>query len=898
MALRKEQVLVLASLALGLLVWKSGREEDGPLPRIAPSVRAYESKPLPNAPLVRDVRTPSVGRRWFREPSETQPLPPRPLPFPDVAPMPVVALPLDIGPDLARADLLLIPGGVVEGVALEAPAEAAAPAPVEEPGRPVQETREQKKERYRRQYDQVWITGQSEEHFGILRAPNHDLFELEQSDEGKLEGVVVHLLEFSLSDEKLKPPEATFGKDKNLRVVKVRLADTLRNRVARAVRAVPADAAHAPDRDRLIDDLLLWAREAAWIYDVALEQAEVLARTDAGLTATRAKMRVLRARGDLASELALYESLPESGAAGAFRFEGLGVLQARLGLYEVAEESLQKAVALAPTDARAHASFAFFLRQRGDAKAAHEASVRALASIGSVVDPLERLRVVQVTVGGLLGTGDIDAARDALSKLPASSGDLPAAAASYLRACIDYAAGALPAAKDGFRNAAAGGIGAAAALGLAAVQLRLGEWQESKRGFEDVADGAPLLRHQALAGLSLLWLRLGRFEDAATQADRALEADPLYAYAHYLRALALAGSGQTGNAVEELYAVLRLRDDFVPALAQVAELRMRMLREGAANEQAENAVAAVRYLDRAVALSPVPSSMLRQRQGLAHFAAADLAGAQSAFVAAREIAADEDARLFAQAALAVVDYARDHVDEARPALERMQNDLPREHPMRQWATATMQRIDDHAQKEQLDDRFERAEIGNVWDQERDGQLGAAVEDNHLVWRGKFTRATEVWAKRNSAVSKGGKFLAFGARMTMHPSHSAQDSFAGIRIQSRGSGGTPEFQAQVGLRDGKPFWFLREGKQDPSQTPPGGEAAAAGEHTLELRVLERGENLFSLLFVMDGAVLQQKDLTLLRGGDSKELETMFVVSGRSGATCDVAFDDYHLERRKD
>lgn len=900
MALRKEQVLVLASLVVGLLVWKTGREEEWTAPRLSPTTRKYEPKPLPNAPLVRDERAPSAGRRWFREPSETQPLPPRSLPFPDVAPMPVVALPLDPGPDLARADLLLMPGAVVEGVTLEASAEAATEAAPEEAAKPagVQETREQKKERYRRQYDQVWISGQNEEHFGILRAPNHDLFELEQANEAKLEGVVVHVLEFSLSDEKLKPPESTFGNDPRMRVTKVRLADTRKNKVARAVRAVPADAAHALDREKLIDDLLLWAREAAWIYDVALEQAEVLARTDAGLSATRAKARVLRAKGDLAAELALYEALPESGPSGAFRFEGLGVLQTRLGLHAAAAQNLQKAVELAPTDARPHAALAGFLRHRADPRAAHAAAVRALAAVGSVNDPFERLRVVQVALGGLLGTGDLDAARDALTKLPASSGDALAAASSYLRACIDYAAGALPAAKDGFRNAAAGGFGAAATLGLAAVQLRLDEWADAKRGFESVADDAPLLRHQALAGLSLLWLRLGRFEDAATQADRALEADPLYAYAHYLKAMALAGGGQTGNAIEELYAVLKLRDDFVPALAQVAELRMRMLREGDATEQAQNAFAAMRYLDRAVALSPVPSVLLRERQGLAHFAAADLRGAQDAFLAARDVAPDDGARLFAQAALCVVDYARDHVDEARPALERMQNDLPREHAMRQWATATLQRIDDHAQKEQLDDRFERSELGNVWEQERDGSLGATVEDNRFVFRGKFARATEVWAKRSGAVQKGGKFLAVGARMALRPGHGAQDSFAGLRIQSRGSGGTPEFQAQIGLRDGKPFWFLREGKQDPQQSPPGGDVAAAGDHTLELRVQDRGENLFSLQFVLDGVVLQQKDLTLLRGGDSKELETMFVVSGRSGASCDVAFDDYHLERRKD
>ena len=62
--------------------------------------------------------------------------------------------------------------------------------------------------------------------------------------------------------------------------------------------------------------------------------------------------------------------------------------------------------------------------------------------------------------------------------------------------------------------------------------------------------------------------------------------------------------------------------------------------------------------------------------------------------------------------------------------------------------------------------------------------------------------------------------------------------------------------------------------------------------------DRGENLFRLLMLIDGAVLQQKDLTMLRAADSKELETVLLVSGRAGNTADVAFDDFHLERRKD
>jgi len=51
--------------------------------------------------------------------------------------------------------------------------------------------------------------------------------------------------------------------------------------------------------------------------------------------------------------------------------------------------------------------------------------------------------------------------------------------------------------------------------------------------------------------------------------------------------------------------------------------------------------------------------------------------------------------------------------------------------------------------------------------------------------------------------------------------------------------------------------------------------------------------------IDGAVVQRKDLTLLRETESRELETaMAAVAGSRPGAVDVRFDDYHLERRKD
>src|SRR5262245_6618526 len=121
MSIRKEQLLLLVAGAIALLVWRSGQDEIGRV-MYAPKTREYAVKPVASAPLAppAPVVPPNapLPRPWFREPSETQPLPPCELPFPQLEPLFVIALPLDIGPDYAHAELLRIPGDVVEGVAV------------------------------------------------------------------------------------------------------------------------------------------------------------------------------------------------------------------------------------------------------------------------------------------------------------------------------------------------------------------------------------------------------------------------------------------------------------------------------------------------------------------------------------------------------------------------------------------------------------------------------------------------------------------------------------------------------------------------------------------------------------------------------------------------------------
>jgi tetratricopeptide (TPR) repeat protein len=854
-------------------------------------------------PLVTEGASAASRRDFCTEPSETRPLPPRDLAFPPRAPLSLAALPLDPGPDLGHAWMLTTDGAQVEGVTLQTAADAGSAA-AETPAQPQEQEQPQgtkeKEERAALLYDRIWIEGQSNPHFGLIETEGVDLFELEKKD-GQLDGVVLRQREFRLSTQKVGQLNE-FGKEKQ-KITRIRLAGTLRNEITRRIRAVPPGPSPT-QRHELVSWLLEKARGDASIYDVALEQASVyLQLAPGGFDGLRLQQTVLRARGDVAAEFALLDGLQGDKRESAFRYEGLGVLKARLCLYEAAEQDLRRAVALGPTDARPHAALAWFLRERGRSADAVEAALRAEQTLGSVLDTAEQVRIVRTLVACHLAMGDLDKARAALKKLPV---DQPQ---PYLEGCVLYAAGQPAQALGLFRQAAGSADGPAALLGQAASLLRDGKWQEAYDTFVRVVDQEPLLRHRAATGLALLCSRLSQFDPALVWIDRALEAEPRDAYAFYLRGRTLRLMGQLGAAEEALTTTLRLRDDFVHAIAEMAAVQAAKSNEGGDNAAA--ALAARRYGDRAVALVHQPAVELFELQGIYAFAAAEPRGAQEAFERARDLAATEPQKLFAKGALTVVDYRRGFVVEAEDALRRLVENLGKDDPMRKWADDTLAAIADHAEKELLMDSFDRPgpEVGAIWIEGRDGTCGPSIAGETLVFGPKFmptgSGPPEVTVQRLSAVPKGKGFLAVRITMQLGPKQSPTNSFAGLCIKGQRGGGN-DLEVRVGIREGSPFLRLVDGRdagQDKTELiklqlerfDP------KARHELELRVVPRGEaggRAFTLLVSWNGVVVHRHDLKMLAATTTQELHTILFAEGKRGDDVDVRFDDYRLERRKD
>lgn len=900
--LNKERVFVLLTFGVCGLLYNGLNKDAGRAPNVSKPEVEMTIKPVGASPLVETDAEVAGRRDLFTQPRETQPLPPRSIAFPPRTPASVVALPLSLGPDYRHMVLLASDGDVVPDVSIDAGAGVATAESSEpEPGNQEPPDRAARLQQADKTYARVWLQGMSAPFRGIVEVVDAttdatvDRFDAEQLKD--FSQVIVRLRLYNVEKDSLGRQQVWKPGDLN-KVVKIQLADNLTNEIERSRRAIPdGDLVRRAD---FIVWLLEQAAQDVAVFDIAMQQAKQFSQ-EAGnnLDGLRWQLRVLSARGDIAGTWALLEGITGPNRESALRYEALGRLKMTLGLWHDAGADLQRAVELSPSDARPHAAWADYLLARGRSREAAAAAREAQRTFGSVIDDADKVAVVRTIVAGQLAVGAIDAAKTARLLISA------AIAPPYLDGCIAYAEGDIAAALAAFRRASGSttstGDRGEARLGEAACLVRLGQWQQAHDAFVAVHDERPLLRHLACAGLSLLYQRIGNFEPALSWAERALEADPTFAYAHYLRGRALRSAGQPDAAEEALQAALGQHDDFVHAITELATLFAERAETSLTADYATQATNAMRYGDRAVALAPVERPELYEFQGMRHFATGDRRGAANAFERSRGVATADADKLFARGAIAVVDYSRGRVDDAIAVLVRMTEDLAKEDAVRVWADDTIKAIEEHAQKELLVDRFERAEPGNIWPEQRDGGLRTGIVGGRLVWSGKLTRNGEVSVERSGAVQKGKNFLAVSVKMQLGTRHS-NTGFAGLRIMAQqGSNGRTDSRIEVGIRDGEPQVGIidnREEKKWISAEVLGFDITA--EHELELRVLPQGDaqgRTFLLQVSWNGQIVHAQELKSLSGATQTELKTILFAQG-TRSQIDVAFDDYRLERKKE
>lgn len=887
MRIRREQGLLLAAVALGLWIW-TGVGSQAVSSRVSWTPKEFVS----GAAVVDTTVAPRAdaeapARDAFLEPSESSPLPPRALPFPELGPLPQVAPPLQPGQQPGAYAQLRLPGGVAESFQFEVGAEA---EPVSEPAEVDPEASSSVSPS--KLYDTI-NRQDGLKVYGFIRKP--DKYALART-RVFTEDIVFDWV--SVRDGKIITPNDVVPPDE---VRSIEIADTLRNRIELRRRDLGDGPASLPRRRAFIEDLLTYARNEPEIYAIANQQALEYQRiSDGDAEGYRLQVRVLRERGDLAGEWKLYSELPGALRESSLRYRGQGELEARLGLVLDAEEHLRRAVAIQESDPRSQAALARFLLAGGRAAEAMEHALAARRNRAVLERDDEVLDVVAVLVDCHLAMGQIDEATRALSIMPA--GAEIGAQRDYLRAVVRYAAGDWRAAEQLFASSVAAGGGGDAALGRATCKVLLREWQSAEAALLAVSDEYPILRHRALAALAFLYEWTGNLQPALDMAERASAAHPRDPYVLYRLGRARRLNGLVEESIEALQAALAVADDLIEAHAELASAYLSLANR--ADEDPEEAMRrARRHIDLTVRRDPGTehSVRLRELQGLIRFD--DWPAAREAFAAAA------DQSLFARTGLALIRYRQNRVAEARTMFVDLRDELGAAHAMRPYVESTIDLIDDHSQKEQVRDAFEVGALGQSWqDTQANGSVEPRPEDGSLRITGRLRQPDRpVFTRR--LLERGGNFLQ--AEVTLVRGAADGSRFAGVELatQSRRSG-RGDFWVRVGLQQGEPYLRIHDGDESRARDDEDRarwdrvdlseiQAVVGQPQRLALRVVRRdGGGRFRLQVYWDDVLVHERDVEKLQPKSSVPLAVDLMVEGTRDARVDVAFDDFRLVRRVD
>lgn len=928
MAIRREQALCLAALALGGLCAWSALSRNPLMPRISSTAKAYEAGGLPIVPLATGNPKAAAGahdRDLFLEPNESTPLAPRAMPFPALAPWSVVAMPLDPGQQPPAWHQLRLPGTPLgdpfpfSAPAPEGGAEKDKETPRQGPavgpsggavtatsGGQGGLTKQQRIEKYEQLYDRVEVVELSEPYWGeVLGSDRFDL------DGRTTVSQPVVMRWINPENGKTTAVEFKVPPEKVARIV---LSKALRTQVEIRKRRLSKDVATLPQRAAFLEDLLRAARKDTWVYAVAREQAELYAQiVGGGEDGQRWRARVLAEQGDLEGEWKLYQGLTGDLADSAFKWCGIGEIQARIGLGLDAEESLTKAVQKAPADPRCHDALARFLCARGRPAEAVPHAEAALRNKGMVQEQSQVFGFAATMLGCQLALGRIDAAKDAFAKLEA----LPELTGKrdLLKGALEYAAGNREAGLQALQTASDGGGGAAlaqAACLIAVADPATGKWAEAKALLETVRDTDPLLRHRAHAGLALLYERTLHPAEAVAAAEAAYQANPRDPYVLYLLGRERRLGNQPDLAIEPLQRALRGNDTMVEGCVELALAELALAQAQGSTEADLHRARALKLIDRAVDLedSRGPTLALLEIQGRIAFEAGDVRAARAAF------ARGSEKSTYCRIGVALCDYASNKVEEARGQLASLVDKLKRGEPLRDHAETLLRMVDDWSAREQIRETFdrpdlqkgERGELSKKWDVGRNAGLGPVLLDNALRITGEVTTAGKpVYARKK--LERSGNFIRTEVFVVVNGDQ--RDRFYGLTIsdEGRASGQVTvhDFEMRFGVRDGKPFLRISDGDArggkaelfDPVALPETCRVEIGKPIHLEVEAETRKESdqAFVLRCYWDGVLVHERDVARISRSSRPPLMTDLTAEGPVHQPLDVAFDDYRLVRRR-
>ncbi len=875
MKITREQGLLLLVIAFG--AWYYTGLNASKLPSTV-KARPRDLDEIPTPRVVLGPALPNAGasdRRLFSEPSESSPLPPRSLPFPELARLPVVLPPLTPGQEAGQFWQLRLERAPVEHQFSDVAIVEAAATDIGESS----------------------STGAALQLDKIAFA-NGNTLPVVIHNKNKIELALMNIPEEPIRYDWVSPKDGRVIKRDQVAepkdIAQITLADTIENRIGKEeLRLKPAGPALVPARKEFIDELLRIGPKYPQFYKLAEQQAQECVKV-AAVDGSRWLVKVLRAQGAMAREWALYtKNVPADLQNTPFLHRGKGQIAAKLSLWADAEREMRRAVEIDPTEPRSQAALARFLLERGRPKDALEHAQIASQKRVKVAESDGAYAVGSVLVEVQLALGNVDRAQLEVGKLSAQNGQ--AASLAYLRGAVSYAAGDYDKASTQFTDALTKGDKPDARLGIGLCAIATGRWDDAKANLEAVAQRAPMLRHRAHAALALLYELTGQLEEAQTAIDNALLAAPEDPYSLYLQGRLARLQGNYDGALTAELLALAQRDDLVESLAEITRTLFDQS-QGAVEDRDDVLARASRYADRLVKLDAARGKavLFHELSGRVKFELGDMAGARQAFNTALDRGSD-----YALIGLGAIDYKQNRITEARGSFSSLAGDPSRPDEVKGLARALVDLIDDHSSKEQVRDSFDREELGGIWESQRSDQVAPRITDNKLAFRGRSMRGGAPAYVRRS-LERGGHFLMAGA--TLQVASGTSVSFAGIELVPGGRGGSNKFSLRCGIFQGtqgmQPYVLLSDGNKRQFQEVLNVDAFDPfAENRIEIETVDGSKpNTFRLLVRWNGTqVWEQDELRTLRPMSSAAMHIELRVEARGAV--DATFDDFRLNRRR-
>lgn len=427
----------------------------------------------------------------------------------------------------------------------------------------------------------------------------------------------------------------------------------------------------------------------------------------------------------------------------------LAELEERFLMHAQAEKRLREALAMNSSSWISRFGLGRFLVGRG--KYAEAAEHLKLASNAAPNEP--ELLPVRVAIRTTLG--DAHFALGELAEAEAAYRSATQADPHAQRALAGHLATQALAGKTPSTSGAAGddaGFELLLARGVAA--LAAGQHEAARDALELAVAADPLRAHQALSALSVLAEVSGNAEEALRFADEALKRDPTYPFALFQKGRLLGLADDYEGARAALLAALEQELDFEDALVALGDMAFRLGRF----EDAE------RYLERAVSIDPARGEVHALR-GLNLLRLDSVAAARASFEKALE---RKKGDATATAGLAWCIYLEGDATEALVRLadiDEQRRKEPETDPWRVWSKAQMKRLQEHLQKVEWRDTFNRKRLANSWEMNESDGVVTSVNEGAAELSGVFTKSGQ---GRIYKPFDGGTFVSFEADLWIDP----------------------------------------------------------------------------------------------------------------------------------